>query len=112
MKNNIKLTSEVFKDQPPASDIQGSLQAHLKNAQYILDLMNLDAKPLLVFFTDCTNSLFELHQRLAKQKLYGAATKHSNWQKSGQLDASIHRLHLNDTTLISIDLAEENKVCQ
>jgi hypothetical protein len=35
----------------------GSLQAHLFNAQYILDLMNQDAKPLLVFITDCTNSL-------------------------------------------------------
>ena len=28
---------------------QGSLQAHLYNAQYILDLMDQDAKPLLVF---------------------------------------------------------------
>lgn len=28
------------------------------------------------------------------------------------MDASIHRLHLNDTQLISIDLAEENQVCQ
>ena len=41
-----------------------------------------------------------------------AAAKHSDWQSSGRLDASIHRLHLNDTQLISIDLAEENKVCQ
>ena len=44
-------------------DIEGSLQAHLKNAQYILDLMEQDAKPLLVFFTDCTNSLLNLKQR-------------------------------------------------
>ena len=64
MKNNIKLIADVLKDQP-TQDIQGSLQAHLKNAQYILDLMNLDAKPLLVFLTDCTNSLFELHHRVA-----------------------------------------------
>lgn len=44
---------------------QGSLQAHLYNAQYILDLMNQDAKPLLVFFTDSTNSLIKLQQSVA-----------------------------------------------
>ena len=37
--------------------VQGALQVHLDNAQYILDLMSQDAKPLLVFFTDSTNSL-------------------------------------------------------
>ena len=120
LKNNIKLTNDdVFRDQP-AGDIQGSLQAHLKNAQYILDLMNQDAKPLLVFFTDCSSSLFELHHRLATQKVNLAAqnsgldipqSSKSYWQQSGQLDATIHRLHVNDTQLISIDLAEENKVC-
>ena len=31
MKNNIKLTADLLKDQA-ASDIQGSLQAHLNNA--------------------------------------------------------------------------------
>ena len=40
--------------------IKGSLQTHLENAQYILDLMHYDAKPLLVFFTDSTSSLLEL----------------------------------------------------
>jgi hypothetical protein len=47
-------------------DIGGSLQAHLKNAQRILDLMDSDAKPLLVFFTDCKNSLYDLKQSLTR----------------------------------------------
>ena len=68
MKSNIKLTADDALKDSSVADIQGSLQAHLKNAQYILDLMNLNAKPLLVFFTDCTSSLFELHNRMATHK--------------------------------------------
>ena len=53
------LKKQIAKKQPTDDlESQGSLQAHLYNAQYVLDLMNQDAKPLLVFFTDCTNSLF------------------------------------------------------
>ena len=71
MKNHIKLTKEVLNDckRSLETDIQGSLQAHLRNALTILDLMNLDAKPLLVFFSDCTNSLFELQKKVASAKL-------------------------------------------
>lgn len=43
--------------------IDGSLQIHLENAQYILDLMSQDAKPLLVFLTDSTNSLLGIHRK-------------------------------------------------
>ena len=55
-------THEKYVKNRQNHDVQGSLQAHLTNAQYIFDLMNLDAKPLLVFFTDCTSSLQELHK--------------------------------------------------
>ena len=86
------------------TDIQGSLQAHLTNGQYILDLMSIDAKPLLIFFTDCTNSLQELqsrNHRLQQQQSSAKmrrnqADQGTHWQQSGQLDASIHKLHLSD----------------
>ncbi len=99
------LKKQITKKQPSDDlDFQGSLQAHLYNAQYVLDLMNQDAKPLLVFFTDCTNSLFQLHQTSkqassnhSKERLKKSQfTAGRKWAESGQLDAHIHKLHLND----------------
>lgn len=59
--------------------------------------MNADAKPLLFFLTDSTNSLKALHSM--------------NNINFGQLDSSTHKLHLQDTRIVSVDLQTENKVC-
>jgi hypothetical protein len=83
--------------------IKGSLQTHLENAQYILDLMHYDAKPLLVFFTDSTNSLLEL--QMANERNGGKREVFSS--HFGNLDASIHKLHLSDARVISVNLQSE-----
>ena len=74
---------------------KGALQVHLDNGQYILDLMHRDAKPLLIFFTDSTNTLRKL----------GDMKRH---QHMGLIDESIHRLHLSDARVISVDLQSDH----
>ena len=88
--------------------MQGALQVHLENAQYILDLMSQDAKPLLVLFTDCTNSLLHLHDYKSR---ISSKDQNAFIEQFGQIDKSIHKLHLSDTRIISIDLQNENKTC-
>ena len=64
---------------------------HICNADKILNLMSVGAKPLLVIFTDATTSLMS---RGGKKSL----------------DSIIGRLHSNDTKIITVDLCDENRV--
>ena len=64
--------------------------------------MSQDAKPLLVFFTDCANTLIPQTQQR------GGMLLDVNF---GHIDKVIHKLHLSDTKIISIDLMNENKTC-
>ena len=68
--------------------------------------MSADAKPLLVIFTDCASSLIHFNEwRQVKQ----TRAQIDGEDQFGAIDKSIHKLHLNDTRVITIDLQSENK---
>ncbi len=65
------------------------LDRHLKNATYIFETMENNAKPLLILLTDAASTL--------KPR-----------PNSGKMNKSLLNLHSKDTKIITVDLGDEN----